>query len=106
MPPGKSLAATLVALALWAFTAAAGLVEIYLLRQTVLRLYGYFGNDYATGVFLGNIAAVLLSLLWLALAVGAGEYHRQRVGQPGSWRLFGWTIAVELAILWLYFTMV
>ena len=75
MPPGKALAASLLALALWAITMAAGLVEIYLLRQTVLRLYGYFGNQYATGVFLGNIATVLLSLLWLALVVGAGEYH-------------------------------
>jgi hypothetical protein len=31
--------------------------------------------------------------------IAAGEYHYRHFGQPGSWKLFGWVIAIELSIL-------
>ena len=40
-----------------------------------------------------------LAFLWIAAVIGCGEYHYRRFGQPRSWRLFGWVIAVELSIL-------
>jgi hypothetical protein len=39
------------------------------------------------------------ALLLLIFLIWSTEYHLKRVGKPESWRLFGWTIAVELSII-------
>nr|HID13925.1 hypothetical protein [Anaerolineae bacterium] len=80
-------------------TAAVGLWEIVIVRGMLLRIYARFWSDYWSAVNVGNWAVFVLGAAWLALAVGGGEYHYKRVGQHGSWRLFGWTIAAEVAIL-------
>jgi hypothetical protein len=41
----------------------------------------------------------LLALVMLIFIIWSTEYHLKRVGKPESWRLFGWTIAVELSII-------
>jgi len=76
-----------------------GLLEIYLLQEMALRIYVRFGSDYYSGVNIRNVVVLILALLYIAFAVGTGEYHYGRFGQRNSWRLFGWTIAVQLAIL-------
>ncbi len=98
MQPKRFLARGL-ALVLWVATAALGLFEILLIRDMLLRIYARSGGGYWPAVTAGNWALVPLALAWIALVVGGGEYHRKRVGQRSSWRLFLWTIAVELAIL-------
>ena len=94
----KQISAGVLALILWIATAVVGLVEIVIVRNMVLRLYGRFGSSYWSGVTLGNCTVLALALAWLALVVGTGEYHRGHVGQRNSWRLFGWTIAGEIAL--------
>ena len=99
----KQISAGVLALILWIATAVVGLVEIVVVRDMVLRLYGRFGSSYWSGVMLGNVTVLVLALAWLALVVGTGEYHRGHVGERNSWKVFGWTIAVEVAILVLAF---
>jgi hypothetical protein len=99
----KQISAGVLALILWIVTAAVGLWEIVVVRQMLLRVYGRFGSDYWVGVSLGNWVVLLLAFVWLAFVVGTGEYHRGHVGQRSSWKVFGWTIAVEVAILVLAF---
>jgi uncharacterized membrane protein YjgN (DUF898 family) len=111
MTEGKSLrlgkvGTALVAFVLWAVTSIVGLVEIYIIREMVLRVYSRFfsderayGNDYWGGVALGNCLVVVLAILWIGLAIGAGEYHYKHLGEPRSWRLFARVIAVEVSIL-------
>lgn len=95
-----------LAFVLWAATALVGLYEIVLLRDMIFRLYARFwvrydgrGKDYWRALALGNWALVPLSIAWIALVVGGGEYHYKRFGQRGSWKLFGWTVVVETLVL-------
>jgi len=53
--------------------------------------------------FIGDLAAILTAVLCLGFIIFSMEYHRKHVGQASSWTLFGWTIAIELLILILYF---
>lgn len=94
------------AFVLWAFTAILGFYEIFLGRELLFRIYARFwsgsarrGADYWTALTLGNSAMVALAIAWIALVMGGGEYHYRRVGQRCSWKLFGWTIAIEMIVL-------
>jgi hypothetical protein len=46
---------------------------------------------------------LLLAILFLVVVIATTEYHRKRIGQRESWRLFGWTIASEVSIFILYY---
>ena len=45
------------------------------------------------------VAMLVTGFVWIAAVIGGGEFRRSRVGQRNLWKLFGWTIAVEIAIL-------
>ena len=96
--PNRVLSGAL-AFVLWAATAALGLFEIVVVREMLLRICACLGSDYLEALNLGNWAVFVLAILWLALVVGGAEYHYRRFGQRSSWKLFGWTIAVEVLIL-------
>ena len=94
-----------IAFALWAGTAVAGLAAIATVLDVALRVYaafwgdyGFYGSDYRGALALRNFMVFPLAFLWLAMAVGGGEYHYKNFGQPRSWRLFARTIAVEMSI--------
>lgn len=95
----KRLPAGLFTLVLWIVTCALGILEIYLLQEMLLRIYARFGSDYFSGVTIRSVAVLILAVLYIAFAVGTGEHHHRRVGQRNSMMLFGWTIAIQLAIL-------
>ena len=108
MSEGKTwkLGTGLVALFLWAATAALGLLEIVVIREMALRVYARFGVDgavsnshYWGGVALGNWLLLVLAIVWIGVVIGGGEYHYKYLGQPKSWRLFARTFAAELSIL-------
>jgi hypothetical protein len=76
-----------------------GLWEIVVVQNVLLRVYARFWRDYWTGATLRNGIVFALAVVWLVFAIGSAEYHRTRVGKRASWKLFGVTAAVELAIL-------
>lgn len=92
--------------ALWLSTAVVGFLEINTVLTMATRVYtqfwgdyGFYGSDYFASVALRQFLVLPLAFLWIAAVIGCGEYHYRRFGQPRSWRLFGWVIAVELSIL-------
>jgi len=113
-----------LAFVLWIATAALGLYELVLDRGMLFRLYAYIiesdfwldiivgvrdcydkfytpglGKEYRQAIALGNWALIPLSFIWIAAFIGGAEYHVKPLGQRGSWKLFGWIIAVEALIL-------
>jgi hypothetical protein len=95
-----------IAFTLWVTTAVIGFLEINVIIEMVLRVYaslwgdyGIYGSEYWNAVVLRWVVVFLLGLSWIVIFIGGGEYHAKRLGQPKSWKLFGWTIAVELSIL-------
>lgn len=88
---------------LWLVTFGLGLQGIYFLKEIYYLIYVSLGGSveraerYALGL------VFFLALVFLVFIVASTEYHLKRVGKPESWRLFAWTIAVELSILILYY---
>lgn len=92
--------AKIAAVGLWALSAVLGLWVMAAVIQDMLpRLFAALalGADLYQVVY--NILALLLGLVWIVVVVGGAEYHRTRVGLLDSWRLFGWTLGVEVALL-------
>jgi hypothetical protein len=103
--PSRLILSYVMAFILWLGTAILGIYEIYLIREMLFCVYARFASgpgtaiDYWGSLVLGNSALIPLSIVWIALVMGGGEYHFKRVGQRSSWKLFGWIIASELFIL-------
>lgn len=94
---------TLLGVIAWVFTAGLGLVEIYLSRQMVVRIWGRFSSDVPTATLAGHVMVVIMALVWLTYVIFAGEVGLKRVASNGGWSLFAWAVAIELLILILYF---
>jgi hypothetical protein len=99
----RKWAVSILVVVLWIATMVLGLVEIYLLRQTSIRVYAHFSTNGYTAILIANVIVFIAAISWLVFAVGSGEYHLKKAGQPGSWTLFAWSIAIEMLILILYF---
>jgi len=103
--PSRLTLSRVLAFILWLGTAVLGIYEIFLIREMLFCAYALVmggpstQTDYWGALALGNWALIPLSIVWIALVMGGGEYHYQRVGQRSSWKLFGWTIAAELIVL-------
>ena len=93
----------IAALILWLITILLGMLEILFISRISMRIYASFANDIRMTHVIGDVAAVVAAVLYVVFVVGSTEYHIKHVGQTGSWTLFGWTFAIELLILILYF---
>ena len=98
-PKARQVTSSLLAIGLWLVTFGLGLEAIYLVKEIFYLIYTRLGGgiDQAERFALGLV--FVLALFFLVFIIATTEYHRKRVGRPESWRLFGWTIAVELSII-------
>jgi len=95
--PPRLVLSRMLAFTLWIGTAIVGLqVIVAALDMVIWLLYLVVSPSVAP---VGVWASIPLSIAWIAVVVGGGEYHYRWLGQRNSWRLFGWTIAAELFIL-------
>jgi hypothetical protein len=96
-----------LAFILWLATAALGLWNIVVIQQMVYRISALFASadalvssqEYGASVIAGQWIVYILAIVYIAVFIGGAEYHYQHVGQPQSWRLFRWTLGLELFIL-------
>jgi hypothetical protein len=102
-PKAKQIATSAIAVVLWLVTAILGLEAIYLVKELFYLIYVSFGGSVAQAELFAPVLIFFLALGYLFFIIGTTEYHRKRVGRPESWRLFGWTLAVELSLLVLYY---
>lgn len=97
---------------LWLASVGVAIVEIVLVRDLVLSLFvfivsegGQFPrwveNAYGSGATLSHITVLILGIGVVVFAIATGEYHSRHAGTSRSWRLFGWTFGVQLAIFML-----
>lgn len=94
---------TALAFIVWLFTAGLGLVEIYLARQTLVRIWGRFSDNIYAATVAGHVLVVILALVWIAYVIMGGEVGLRKVGRQGGWSIFAWAFAIEMLILILYF---
>ena len=97
--PSRLILSGVLAFILWVGTAIVGLQVMVVVRNVFCWVLLQVLSDIWSAIGLSNWALIPLGILWVALVVGGGEYHYKRVGQRSSWKLFGWTVALELLIL-------
>lgn len=93
---------------LWGVTAYLAIYEIFLVRSIVSTIYlgvlerlsqpiNVLEKLSATG--LGNVASLIMAILAVVIVVGGWDYHWKFGGEPRSFRLLGWTLTFQLALL-------
>ena len=98
-----------LAFVLWVATVALGLMEVAIVHRKFHTLYtlaaGYevgteetFEARYTIGAVY-SFSIVILGALWLLFFLISSHYHLKYAGQGRSWRLFAWTVAVQILIL-------
>ena len=105
-PKTRQLASGALALVLWLVTFGLGLQGIYFLKEIFYLIYVSLGGSVERAERFVPVLLFILALVFLVFIIGTTEYHLKRVGKPESWRLFGWTIAVELSLLILYYILI
>jgi hypothetical protein len=102
-PKARQITSSVLALVLWLITAGLGLEGIYIVKEIFYLIYVSLGGSVERAETFVPVLVFFLALVYLVFIVGTTEYHRKRVGRPESWRLFGWTLAVELSLVILYY---
>lgn len=95
----RRLAPGILAIVLWLVSFVLGLQAIYSLMQIISLIRVALGGSLANIQASAPIVVFFLALVMLIFIIWSTEYHLKHVGKPESWRLFGWTIAVELSII-------
>jgi len=93
----------MLAIILWLFTFVMGLESIYIVRELYYLIRVRLGGSVEQAELAVPVLVFFMALGFLIFIVASTEYHAKRVGRPESWRLFGWTIAVELSLFILYY---
>jgi hypothetical protein len=98
-PKPSPLVPGLLAIVLWLVSFGLGLQAIYDLIQVISLIQVSLGGSLATAQASAPVLVFLLALILLIYTIWSTEYHLKNFGKPGSWQLFGWTIAVEVSII-------
>ncbi|HEX5809603.1 MAG TPA: hypothetical protein VFY25_13135, partial [Anaerolineales bacterium] len=98
-PQPRQLVPSILAIVLWLVSFVLGLQAIYDLMQIISVIRVSLGTSLQDAQLAMPVLVFFLALLFLIFIIWSTEYHLKRVGKPESWRLFGWTIAVELSII-------
>lgn len=97
------------AFALWVLTTALGIYCIILVHRISNVLYqviagltvdrdAAFESRYViTAVY--DFTLLIFAAIWLLFFLISNHIHYKNAAKPRSWRLFGWTIGVELLIV-------
>jgi len=102
-PNMRKVATTSLAVFLWLVTVGLGLAAILAIRDLISLIFVGLGGSLETIEAFAQCLVIILGLVFLTFVISTGEYHYKRIGQPKSWRLFGWTIAVEVSLQVLYY---
>ena len=102
----KQIGLNALAFVLWLFTAVLGLEAIYIVKELFYLIYVTLGGGVEQAEAYVPALVFVLALFYLVFIIWTTEYHIKRVGRPESWRLFGWSLAVELSLLILYYILV
>jgi hypothetical protein len=102
-PRTQQIVSTVIAIILWLIVFGLGLNAIYLLLQIFYLVYGSLGGGLARAERFAPVLVFILGLAFLVFIIATSEYHRKHIGTRQSWRLFAWSIAVEVGIIILYY---
>jgi hypothetical protein len=94
-----------LALLLWLVSLLLGMQAVYSALQIFYLILGVFGRLALAQQFAAPFVCVL-GLLLIIVVLGTAEFHRTRIDQPVSWRVFAWTLGGELAVIAVYYILI
>lgn len=102
----KTLVLKGLAFALWIASSVLALFALNGAAEVATSIYaafwaggGEYGEAYYSAVALRQVVILPGSLLIVATIIGSLEYHLRHFNTSGSWRLFGYILGAEAAIL-------
>ena len=101
-PGSRQIVSTILAILLWMVSFVLGLNAIYLLLQIFYLVYVALGGSLSAAENFAPILLFLLGVGFLVFIIATSEFHRKNVGTRESWRLFTWTIGIEISLILLY----
>lgn len=102
-PSTQQIASAVLAFVLWLLTFALGLNCVYLVKEIFYLIFSSLGGNMITAEQYALGLVFFLGLACTIFFIGTAEYHRKHVGKRESWRLFAWSLAVEVSIVILYY---
>ncbi|MBU0511274.1 MAG: hypothetical protein KJ638_06170 [Chloroflexi bacterium] len=88
-----------LAFILWLSTFFIGLLNIIVVRDLVIFFYIRSGGSPEGASVVTIIAVMIAAMAYIGVVIGGAEYHYKNLGHPSSWKLFTWTIVVQLLIM-------
>jgi len=95
----RFILSVLLAILLWSGTFFIGLMNILVITDLVTSGFLIIGGSPETGTFIAILTAFLAAMVFIGVVIGGAEYHYRHIGQPGSWKLFTWTLIIQLFIM-------
>jgi predicted anti-sigma-YlaC factor YlaD len=89
----------ILAALLWLGTFIIGFLNLLVIVDLAVTGYLIVGGDADGATVIGILAAIIAVMVYIGVVIGGAEYHYKNVGQPGSWKLFTWTLIIQLFIM-------
>ncbi len=111
----KWIFSKVIAMLFWALTAIIAGLEIFFTRAMsesiyyrlqIMRSIPINILHRLTAPAIGNIAALIMAIVAIAIVIGGFDYHWKYAGEYRSYKTFAWTFAFQLAFWALYLILV
>ena len=99
----QQIMVAVLAFVLWLLTIGLGMNGIYQVKEIFYLIFSSLGGNMQNAEQFALILVFVLGLSFTVFVIGSAEYHRKYVGKPASWRLFVWTLAIEVSVTVLYY---
>jgi hypothetical protein len=74
-------------------------MNILVITDLVIVGYLAIGGSPEGASVVAILAVLLAAIVFIGIIIGGAEYHYKNIGQPNSWKLFSWTIFIQLFIM-------
>lgn len=95
----RFILAILLSVILWLGSSMLGLLNIIVVRDLTLAAYIFTGGSPEGASIIAILTVIVAAMVIIGVIIGGAEYHYKHLGQPSSWKLFVWTIAIQLLIM-------
>jgi hypothetical protein len=89
----------ILSIILWTGTLVVGFLNLIVITDLVIAGLLALGVSIESISVVAILAVILAAMVYIGVVIGSAEYHFKNIGQPGSWKLFTWTIIIQLLIM-------
>ncbi len=89
----------ILAFILWLGTFFIGLLNIIAIRDLTIFAYINSGGSPEGASVVTILTIIIAAMVFIGITIGGAEYHYKNIGHPTSWKLFSWTLIIQLFIL-------